>query len=96
MPFSTTSFLINYSILVYIVFISLIGAAIEASPYRQVYRVFLYYTISNRMLRSSIRLKFSSYLVLRSITLLALLTIDKYSSLLSLIIVGYFPLVIAK
>jgi hypothetical protein len=48
------------------------------------------------MLHSSTRLKFSLYIVLRSVTLLALLTIDKYSSLLSLIIVGCFLLVIAK
>jgi hypothetical protein len=48
------------------------------------------------MLYSSTRLKLSPYRVLRGVTLLASLTIDKYSSLLSLIIAGCFPLVAAK
>jgi hypothetical protein len=76
--------------------ISLIGAATEAGPYRRVYRASLHCTVSNRILRSSTRLELSPYRVLRSVTLLASLAVDEYSSSLSLIIVGYFPLVAAK
>jgi hypothetical protein len=76
--------------------ISLIGAATEAGPCRRVYRVSLHCTVSNGMLRSSTGLELSPCRVLGGVTLLALLAVDEYSSSLSLMIVGCFPLVAAK